>query len=183
MSAYLDALYFGWLYDQVCSDKGDDPSETYGELFHILYTKEYVWLIPNDDNRAEDGKDLRYIFLFEEGLDDSRRDTHWMNLNCSMLEFFIALAKRMEFETDVDATDWFWHFLDNLDLNHLNDGANIDHDEVEMILDRVIWRTYEYNGGGGLFPLRYPERDQREVEIWYQLSDYILEGGLIGEEV
>jgi hypothetical protein len=183
MSAYLDELYFDWLYSQVCSVKVKSPSKTYTRLFHILYTKEFIWLVPNDDNRAEDGKDLRYIFLYEEGIPDNRRDSHWLALPCSMLEFLIGLAKRMEFETDMDCRDWFWHLLDNIGLAHLNDRADVDPDEVEDTLDRVIWRTYDYDGSGGLFPLKNPERNQCETEIWYQLSDYILEGGFIREEV
>jgi hypothetical protein len=179
MSAYLDERYFDWLYRQVSSVEVKNPSKTYRNLLYILYSKEFIWLVPNDDNRMEDGKDLRYIFLYEEGIEDSRRDTHWLNLDCSMLEFLVALSKRLEFETDIETESWFWTLLDNIGLSHLNDRAHIDREEVEEILDRVILRKYKYNGGGGLFPLRYPERDQREVEIWYQLSSYILEGGFI----
>ncbi len=62
-------------------------------------------------------------------------------------------------------------------------------DQVDMILDRMVERTYKRNGEGGLFPLRgpkccgdvlieegvYPLRDQRGVEIWYQMCDWMLE--------
>jgi hypothetical protein len=39
----------------------------------------------------------------------------------------------------------------------------------------VIWRTYDRRGHGGLFPLQRSNRDQRRVEIWYQLSEYLLQ--------
>lgn len=175
MSAYLDERYFNWLYNQVCSPRWKSPSRSYRKLFHILYTKEFVWLVPNDDNRVEDGKDLRYEFLEVEEIDRSRRDSHWLSLGCSFLEFLVALSRRLEFESEQGSDIWFWELLENVGLNHLTDRVDISQDEVEEVLDRVIWRTYDYDGVGGLFPLDNPEKDQREVEIWYQLSAYILE--------
>lgn len=175
MSAFLDQQYFDWLYGQVCSVKRKNPARTYKNLLHILFTKEYVWLVPNDDNRVEDGKDLRYEFLEAEGIEPSHQEPFWMELGCSMLEFLVALARRCAFETDRDVDIWFWEILENLGLSKLNDRAIIPHEKVEEILDRVIWRTYDYDGHGGLFPLVNPDRDQRKVEVWYQLSSYILE--------
>lgn len=175
MSAYLDERYFDWLYGQVCSVRAKNPSRTYRNLLDILYTKEYVWLVPNDDNRLEDGRDLRLEFLETEEILVSGRDSLWLDLGCSVLEFLVGVSRRLEFETDVNSDIWFWELLDNLGLSGMNDRVAIDKEEVDYVLDRLIWRTYEYNGGGGLFPLVYPERDQREVEVWYQLSAYILE--------
>lgn len=175
MSASLDERYFQWLYSQVCSVKAKRPSKTHRKLLHILYTKEYVWLVPNDDNRVEDGKDLRLEFFADEGIRVSERDILWLDLGCSMLEMLIALAKRFSFEAGRPMSIRFWEMLMNLDLHHINDETIFDEDEVSEVLDRVIWRTFNYNGGGGLFPLVYPEEDQRYVELWYQLSAYILE--------
>lgn len=176
MTAYLDERYFDWLYFQVCSVK-QKSSFSHRNLLNILYTKEYVWLIPNDDNRAEDGKELRHEFLDEEGISIQKRDIHWLNLGCSFLEFLVALSRRLEFEAGGTVRSWFWELMTNLELEGLNDRVKIDREEVEDVLDRVNWRTYEYNGGGGLFPLRYPEQDQRNVEVWYQLCAYVLERG------
>lgn len=176
MSAFLDQRYFDWLYGQVCSVEVKSPSRTYRNLLHILYTKEFVWIIPNDDNRVEDGKELRYIFLSEEQI--TVDDQHWMELGCSMLELLIGLSRRLEFETDIPAVDWFWELLENLNLHKMSDQKHISRHNVEDILDRVIWRNYEYDGSGGLFPLVNAEKDQRKVELWYQLSAYILERGI-----
>lgn len=177
MSAHLDERYFDWLYSQVCSVESKNPSKSYRNLLHLLYTKEFVWLVPNDDNRVEDGKDLRYEFFEDEGITPRRRDTFWLDMGCSFFEFLVALSRRLSFEAGDEPRAWFWHLLENLELDDLNDRVDIIEDQVEEVLDRVIWRTYHYNGGGGLFPLRYPEEDQRKVEIWYQLSSYILERG------
>ena len=72
---------------------------------------------------------------------------------------------------------WFWHLIETLDLEQFNDRKYDDHaqEEIAEILDRVIWRTYAPNGDGGLFPLRNPTKDQRKVELWYQLNAYLLE--------
>lgn len=179
MSAYLDERYFDWLYSQVCSVRAKSPSRTYKNLFHILYTTEFVWLVPNDDNRVEDGKYLRYEFLDHEGIRLSPSDQFWMELGCSFLEFLIALTRRLEFNTDISATTWFWKLLENINLRRLNDRVDISREDVEETLNRVIWRTYDEDGNGGLFPLDYPEQDQRKVEIWYQASAYLIEQGMV----
>lgn len=176
MSAALDERYFNWLYRQVCSVRTRLKSRSYRELFHILYTKEFVWLVPNDDNRVHDGKDLRYEFLNEEGIEPDERDEYWLNLPCSMLELLLSLARELEFVDDEGTTvEWFWELLENIGIEDLSDAKKIDHELVDDILDRVIWRRYNYNGGGGLFPLVYPEKDQRTVELWYQLNAYVIE--------
>lgn len=175
MDAPLDELYLKWLYSKISSVRLRDPSRTYWNLFRQLYTKEFVWIIPNDDNRAEDGKDLRYEFLEEQGVDEV--DPDWIRLGCSMLELLIALSRRLSFEDDGEPRGWFWQMLANLGLNEFND-ANYNEQaqsEIDQALDTVIWRTYSPDGFGGLFPLKTPEKDQREVEIWYQLGAYLLE--------
>ena len=173
MSEPLDELYFKWLYSQISSVKLKNPSRTYWNLFRLLFTKEFVWIVPNDDNRIEDGKDLRYEFLAEKKM--SNEDPDWFEMGCSMLELFIGLARRLAFETNGNQDEWFWELCANLGLREYNDQANIPQKEIEEKLDRVIWRTYSRSGKGGLFPLDRPERDQRDVELWYQLSAYILE--------
>lgn len=173
MSAILDELYFKWLYSQVSSVRRKDPSRTYWALLKILFTTEFIWMVPNDDNRVEDGKDLRYEFLEENEMEATDKD--WLHIGCSMLELFIGLSRRLEFEDGQEAREWFWELLRNIKLDDYNDNVPIPRGLVEDTLNRVIWRTYDYNGCGGLFPLRRPERDQRGVELWYQLSAYLLE--------
>lgn len=169
----LDELYFTWLYSQVETVEAANPSRTYWRILKILFAKEFLWIIPNDDNRAEDGKDLRHEFIRCEGLEDV--DSHWMELGCSMLELLIALSRRLAFEDDGEPDRWFWELMENLDLERYNDAAFIPEEEIDQILDEVIWRTYKRNGVGGLFPLKKTNDDQRENELWYQLSAYILE--------
>lgn len=87
----------------------------------------------------------------------------------------ISLSRNVAFLTDVAVEKWFWHFLEILELADFNDSSEIPIDLVEDILNTVVWRTYEPNGSGGLFPLRYAHQDQRKVELWYQMNAYLIE--------
>lgn len=177
MNELLDESYLRWLYSQVASVRLKNPSRTYWRILRQLYTKEFIWIIPNDDNRVEDGRDLRYEFIEEQGLEDV--DQEWMNLGCSFLEMMIGLSRRLSFEDDGEPRTWFWKLMENLDLERYNDNVVIPDDKVDEILDTVIQRTYKRDGRGGLFPLRSARFDQRDVEIWYQLSAYLLENNNI----
>lgn len=175
MNEPLDEQYFKWLYHQVASVRLKNPARTYWSLFRHIFTKEYVWLVPNDDNRVEDGRDLRYEFIDELNLDP---DPEWIGIGCSMLEMLIGLSRRLAFEAEGEPRDWFWKLIENLDLRDYSDAHykhNNQSEVVDAILDEVIWRTYDSDGYGGLFPLHDPKEDQREVELWYQMSCYILE--------
>lgn len=175
MAEPLDEQYFKWLYHQVSSLRLKNPARTYWSLLRQLFTKEYVWLVPNDDNRVEDGRDLRNEFIIEYNLDT---DPEWMSIGCSVLEMLIGLSRRLAFEAEGESRDWFWEMIENLDLVKYSDlyfkqENNIR--DVDGVLESLIWRTYSYDGKGGLFPLQHPRHDQREVELWYQLSAYLLE--------
>lgn len=178
MDAPLDETYFVWLYSQIASIKLQNPARTYWTLARQLYTKEFVWFVLNDDNRAEDGKDLRAQFL--EARDIHNPDPVWMDLGCSMFEMLIALSRKLSFEDDQEPKFWFWQLMENLGLQEYNDRQySWDHAEAEKIvdetLDQVIWRYYSFDGRGGLFPLQVTMEDQRNVEIWYQLQAYLIE--------
>jgi hypothetical protein len=173
MNAPVDELYFKWLYAQVADPGLTEKANTCWGLLKQLYTKEFVWIVPNDDNRVEDGKYLRIEFL------DSERvvldDPIWIELGCSMLELLIGLSRRLAFEAEGEPADWFWQLMDNLGLAHYDDRKKYPREDVDFTLDEVIWRRYLPSGRGGLFPLHHTDVDQRKIELWYQLSAYVLE--------
>lgn len=177
MSEPLENLYFNWLCAKVVDVRKKLPSQTYWELLKILHTTEFVWLISGDDNRAEDGKQLRAEFLIAADIPD---DPIWRNeVPCSVLEMFVAFALRANFQTATPVKDWFWEFMDNLGLKRFDD-ANLNRYEIDEALEKLIWRTYNFNGQeGGMFPLRSAPSDQRDVEIWYQFCDYLVDHDLI----
>ncbi len=173
ISLPLDDAYLEWLYAQVGPVREKRSSKTYWNLLRLLYTKEFIWLIPNDDNRVEDGRELRHEFV--NSLNLHHIDREWMSLGCSFLEMLIALSGRFAFEAGGDRAYWFWHFLRVLDLDIYTDNMQLPLEKIDDTLDTVIWRTYRSDGHGGLFPLKHPHEDQTEVELWYQLGAYLLE--------
>lgn len=172
MSKPIEESYFLWLCHQIGEEDTGNPHKTYWNLLRILHSKEFVYIIPHDNNRAEDGKGLRTEFVAEMGV---RPDPGWMNLGCSMLELLIGLSRRLSFISEGEPRAWFWELIENLDLEKYNDNAIESAYDIEETLDDVIWRTYRPNGRGGLFPLkvRPPGGDQRDVELWYQLNEYV----------
>lgn len=173
MSEPLDEQYLSWLYARIGSVRETRQTKTYWSIFRLLYSKEFIWLISNDDNRVEDGRQLRYEFLDETGLSGDV-DPNWMGMGCSVLEMIFGVAKRLSFEADRTPLHWFWELLNNLGLSGYTD-KEFNRQAIEEIVDNLIWRTYRPDGQGGLFPLRHPGEDQRYIEIWYQLMLYILE--------
>ena len=171
-----DDQYLEWLYAQVGAVSNRNPERSYWKLLKHLYSKPFVWHVANDDNRASDGIDLRYEFT--EG-PWSAQERQWLDMDCSVLEMMIALARRASFEDSGEPAAWFWKLIFNLGLIHYTDAVynNMVQLDVEDTLDDLMERTYHPDGQGGLFPLDNPMQDQREVELWYQMSAYLLEGG------
>lgn len=141
-----------------------------------MYTTPFYWFVPNDDNRVEDGRELRIEWLRDARVRDI--DPEWLVMDCSVLEMLIALSRRVAFASIGTAGDWFWKLVKNLGLKDYTDDIyeiSIE-EEVEEVLDRLVLRTYLVNGDGGLFPLQEFTNDQRKIEIWYQMAAYLHEG-------
>lgn len=168
----IENEYFNWL----CAKVLDVHVHIYHDLLKILHNKEFTWTIGMDKNRAEDGLELRTDFLLET---DWERNSAWLNQPCSVFEMLIALSKRACFQTDISERDWFWTFMTNLGLEEYRRVTRPDLREIESIIDTFIERKYDPNGYGGLFPLRCPNHDQREIEIWHQFNEYLEDQGLM----
>lgn len=173
----LEINYFKWLCAKVMYVLHPTPSLTHWKLLRILHSTEFVWLISGDDSRVVDGMELRDEFIYDTTFPKKgpRTIPAVTGTTASVFEVLLALARRAEFQTSEKAQDWFWEFLENLGLSGFTDAEEIDPADVEEILDRFIWRTYNRNGEGGIFPLKNPNSDQRDVELWYQLAAYIRE--------
>ncbi len=165
MSGDPQEAYLDYLEPQI----GGSNHQTFWELVTIMYRKEFVWLVPNDDNRVADGLDIRVEWF--ENMGDA------VELGpCSFLEVLIGLSRRMSFITDESSEGWAWQLITNLKLHKMQDPISRYKElRIEEILEAVIWRTYDLDGSGGFFPLLRPEKDQRETEIWYQMSAYVKE--------
>jgi hypothetical protein len=170
----INEEYFNWLCDLVDSMRfAKDVS--YHKLLSHLHNIEFTYFVPYDDNRADDGIQLRRRF----GL--VRNDMSFSSClygPCSVLEMMVALAIRCE-ETIMDDAllgdrtgQWFWGMIRNLGLSSMND-RRFDRDFVDDAVARLLNRDYEPEGRGGLFTVKHCERDLRTVEIWGQLSLYL----------
>lgn len=173
MDEPIEETYFNWLYTQVASVQVPTPSLTFWTLFRDLHATEFVWLVSGDDNRAEDGRDLRKEFLRESFIPNE--NPAWMHFECSVLEMLIAFSRRAAFETDLSPREWFWIFMENLHLDGFNDAMPRVSEKVSEVMDRLVWRTYHPSGSGGMFPLRETSNDQTKVEIWYQFCEYLID--------
>lgn len=178
----ISEMYFNWLYLLV--GKETRAHGCYWRLMRFLFTKEFYYKVRNDDNRAKDGMDLRMKFARYYGYDVSKISAQ-LDGPCRMLEMLVALSTRINDELmwDPDNGDqtefWFWTIIENagFDLKAFKDeyfGAD-SIINCHKIVDRILNRQYEKNGVGGLFPLKNPPRDQRKVEIWYQLNSWLNE--------
>jgi len=174
----IEELYFNWLCAKVDSTQVPTPSLTHWNLLHILHSTEFVWIVIGDDNRVEDGLELRQEFVRFFGLEP---DESWMWMGCSVLEMLLALCRRAEFDTEVSERDWFWIFMKNLELERLNDAVSFDVEDVQEVLHHLIWRGYKRNGSGGLFPIKKPRRNQLRLELWYQFCDYLIDQERLSE--
>lgn len=152
----------------------------YSRLLGHLHRVEFYSLVPNDDNRGADGEQLRNDYIDEVGPTGA---PSLPNTGCSVLEMLMGLAKRLEFELlggryERPARELFWVLIDNLELDWCDDVAYSNRgtsEEVEAKIKDLLERKYDTNGEGGLFPLRHAQRDQRRVEIWYQMSAWVIE--------
>lgn len=172
MGKPLDELYFTWLYGQVADPTIDIKSLTYWNVLRKLYTKPFVYVIRNDENRIADAKALRRRFVDSQGLADSV-DTDWLVMGCSTLELMIALAERLEYLADASVHYWFWVLMENLGLHHYHDDQELPADMINEMLDNLMFRHYEKSGVGGFFPLNHVDVDQRKLELWDQMSHYL----------
>jgi hypothetical protein len=162
--------YYLWLCGLV------KENDRFGKLLSTLYGRVFLHSIPNDENRAFEGVQLRGRFCQELSID---YDPKQFLSACSMLEMIIALAYRCENIMsdqlgDFTMRDWFWRLLSNLMLDGYDD-EHFDDSTVNVIINKIIDRSYKRNGEGGLFPLKFNKKDQRRVELWYQMNEYLME--------
>ena len=148
---------------------------SYRKLLMRLHDTEFTWFVPYDDNRADDGVQLRRRFAL---IRDDISISNYITGPCTVLEMMVALAVRCE-ETIMDDAlmgnrtgQWFWGMIHNLGLSPMSD-SKFDKRTVDEIIQRFLNREYEPDGRGGLFTVKHCERDMRTVEIWCQLNWYL----------
>lgn len=178
--------YFQWLCDLVHCEK---HGKSYYKLLKIMWETLFIVKNKYDINRANDGSELKSDYIWDlYAQNESENITIHIDLisNCSILEMIIGISKRMAFELANNSDDelyfyhYFWEILDNLGLSWFDDDKmklNPTQNEyrIEEILKNLNERRYKRNGVGGMFPLKWPSKNQKRVEIWYQMQEYINE--------
>ena len=171
----INSDYFAWMYERMCGDRFS-RRVSFRKLLSYLHNTEFKYLLPMDENRAEDGTYLRYLFALDY-TSVSRAD-EYLDGPCSVLEMMVALSLCCE-EDYMDDPDvgnrtgqWFWGMIVNLGLGSMID-SRFDRRIVDEVVGRFLDREYEPNGKGGLFTIRRCDRDLRDVEIWHQMCWYL----------
>lgn len=173
----MESKYFNFLISLV--GRGDK----YQTLLFSLMCVPFKAMVRNDENRGDDGLQLRLEFKELKG--ENVMLPPILYDQCSVLEMMIGVAKRMCFETieskhqkSVDA--WFWILVDNLNLAYMTDEACRKNrytcsSKFYSVMTNFLNRNYDREGNGGLFPLTHSLPDQRTIEIWYQMADFLRE--------
>lgn len=170
----LNRKYFEWLND-IVYDREYAEYVSYNKLLTYLHNIEFKYLIPMDQNRAEDGVDLRWRFSCER-----KHDIFYGDIEgpCSVLEMMVALAIRCEEGIMDDPAigdrtgQWFWGMIVSMGLGGMHD-YRFNQKYVEDTVERFLNRDYEPNGKGGLFTIRRHDEDLRDMEILHQLYAYL----------
>ena len=137
-------------------------------LLEWLAKTPFVYTIPMDKNREQDGLYLRKLY-YVEGLTSEP---------CSMLEMMVALALRIDQEFLGDTSPrpicstgaWFGEMCDSLEItNCLNEY------EFAFKMERFMNHQYSPDGRGGLFYVPNAPMDLREMQIWDQMGAWIVQ--------
>ena len=176
--------YMLWLGRKSGLIRDDDPlGDQYFNLVIELFKHPYVPMIKNDENRYKDALALRYEFRVERNYGYLKRLNDYP---CSFLELLVSVGQRMDYGltdgTESCISTWIFLMLDNIGLSRYTDDYFENEDEayqsrmeILSILLRFDNRDFEYDGTGGLFPLKHPHQDQRETELWFQMNSYMIE--------
>ena len=174
MDTELEKRYFDWMVEKV-----DGPRE-YKKLLRYLFCTPFVFTMPMDGNRYEDGIDLRYRYGAENDISGPQIASQLDYTDCSLLEMMVAMAVRSEehIMADDDLGDrtslWFWHMIESLGLLSLTDDRFTEEQAAEAV-DRLYERGYSADGEGGLFHVKNAKRDMRRLELWDQMMMYLNE--------
>ena len=180
----LDNHYLCWLMNQIHIEGGGP--EGYSKLCEVLQGCAFLTFVRMDENRREEGMDLR-----DEAEDDMNTgDIYGITVDdpfpytCSMMELLVVMTRRMHYEMldseyEADIGKWAVELLTNAGLSGFTNSAfdkdNNTRNEAEMIIKDIVYHRYGFDGEGSMFPLRQPKYDQRTTELLTQMNNYLAE--------
>lgn len=151
----------------------------YSKLLRCLHNTRFTARMLLDEDREEDGSDLRNMFKKEFGYDSPNIQSKFLDTRpCSILEMMVALCIRCEDHIMDDpsigdrTSKWFWDMVESLGLSGMRD-TNFDEAYTARVLARFNNREYFKNGRGGLFMSNDPNVNMLDMDIWYQMCYYL----------
>ena len=177
--------YFLWL---------EEKSGLSGPLSSLLAGCDFVSVDGLDDVLMKSAKeDLRQLYAEEKGInEEGEQDAKKIETirksvrgDCCLFEVILHLAMAVNESvnmTDEDATSkYFAMMMDNAGFS-LYDEEDWDmHTDIvtkhwTKCMKRILDRTYDERGKGGLFPCRDDEDrldDRRKTSLWAQMNDWM----------
>lgn len=171
--------YQNYLFSKVTNG----TTAPYIHLLQYMYDTPFTYTVWKDESRAVDALDFRAKYVEWRHLSEleaSELGPAEDKSAPSVLEVLVAMCVRVETrimrnEEKGDRTaEFFWNIMSCLGIAHLNDNM-FDSAEVEAAMQRLLNRTYEYNGVNGPFYIENPREDLRKVDLWYQFMWYLAE--------
>lgn len=170
----MNSYYLDWLIALVDADSGCAKT-SYKCLCGTLHSIPVYSTVEEDVNREQDGRKLREDYFNETG-----RSVPPEHL-CTMLEYLIGIAYRMDYIMDSDGlesnmTRWFWEIIENAGLDLYVDHRYYEtgaFEDVREICDIWLERRFKADGRGGFFPCPESGKDYHNECVRVMIWDYL----------
>lgn len=152
--------YTSWLIQRGCL-------ENYTELALVWDELDFVWYIPEDEDKAIQALRVRDEYCYETGMSSPRQAPP------SFLEVFVSITDTLTAMLYQDRESFTKSILLNMGARSYSDDWRPPSEirkESLSIAERVMYRTYSRNGTGGLF--RIPGVDILEMPLTTQMIQW-----------
>lgn len=152
--------YTSWLIKRGCL-------ENYSGLASVWDELDFVWYIPEDEDKAIQALRMRDEYCYETDMPSPRQAP------ASFLEVFVSITDTLTAMLYNDRESFTKSILLNLGARSYSDDGRLPseiHEEALIIAERVMYRTYSRNGTGGLF--RIPGTDTLEMPLTTQMIQW-----------
>ena len=149
--------YTRWLIQRGCL-------ENYSELASVWDELDFVWYIPEDEDKAVQALRMRDEYCYETSMPLPRQAP------ASFLEVFVSITDSLTAMLYQDREKFTKSILLNMGAYSYSDDGRLPseiHEGALEIAERVMYRTYGRNGSGGLF--RIPGANVLETPITSQM--------------
>ncbi len=149
--------YTRWLIQRGCL-------ENYSELASVWDELDFVWYIPEDEDKAVQALRMRDEYCYEMSMPSPRQAP------ASFLEVFVSITDSLTAMLYQDREKFTKSILLNMGAYSYSDDGRLPseiHEGALEIAERVMYRTYGRNGSGGLF--RIPGANVLETPITSQM--------------